>query len=108
MPTYQYQCLGCSYEFEEFQQITEEPLTECPKCKSKVERIITGGAGLLFKGTGFYITDYRSERYKSDARKDTSNSYSPNGTKHDSKKSSDSKPTTDSKPKSDSSQKKSA
>ena len=74
MPTYQYQCKNCSYEFEEFQQITEDPIIECPKCKGRVERIISGGAGLLFKGSGFYITDYRSESYKSAARKDSSES----------------------------------
>ncbi len=101
MPTYQYQCLGCSYEFEEFQQITEDPLTVCPKCKGKIERIITGGAGLLFKGTGFYITDYKNKNSspsnggngKNKVKKPVESSGSDNGkketpskTKKDSKK----------------------
>ena len=86
MPTYQYQCTNCSYEFEEFQQITDDPITVCPKCKGEVKRIITGGSGLLFKGSGFYITDYRSEKYKSDARKDTNNALSTGSKKTKSKK----------------------
>jgi len=71
MPTYQYQCTNCSYEFEEFQNITDEPLTVCPRCKGRIKRLISGGSGLLFKGSGFYITDYRSESYKSAAKKDS-------------------------------------
>ena len=71
MPTYQYKCPDCDYRFEEFQLITEEPLTKCPQCNSNsVKRLITGGAGFIFKGTGFYITDHRSESYKKDAQKD--------------------------------------
>lgn len=69
MPTYQYQCTSCSYEFEEFQKITDDPLETCPKCGGHVQRLISGGAGLLFKGSGFYITDYRSPRYQADAKK---------------------------------------
>ena len=69
MPTYQYQCTSCSYEFEEFQKITDDPLETCPKCGGHVQRLISGGAGLLFKGSGFYITDYRSPKYKADAKK---------------------------------------
>ena len=72
MPTYQYRCTKCGYEFEEFQSITDSPITFCPKCKGKTERLISGGAGILFKGNGFYITDYRSEKYKADAKKDSS------------------------------------
>ena len=85
MPTYQYQCTNCSYEFEEFQQITEDPITVCPKCQGKVKRLITGGSGLLFKGSGFYITDYRSSNYKTDARKDTNSAFSSGSKKSDSK-----------------------
>jgi putative FmdB family regulatory protein len=70
MPTYLYRCTKCSHEFEEFQSITASPITFCPECDGRVERVITGGAGLLFKGNGFYITDYRNEKYKSDAKKD--------------------------------------
>jgi len=72
MPTYEYRCTKCGYDFEEFQSITASPITFCPKCEGRTERVITGGAGFLLKGTGFYQTDYRSERYKADARKDTS------------------------------------
>ena len=68
MPTYRYKCTECSHEFELFQYITDEPIKTCPKCKCKVERLIRGGAGLLFKGNGFYITDYRSDSYKNKAK----------------------------------------
>jgi putative FmdB family regulatory protein len=72
MPTYQYQCTECKHEFEEFQKITDDPLQFCPECDGKIKRIISGGAGLLFKGSGFYITDYRSDGYKKDAARDSS------------------------------------
>ena len=78
MPTYQYICEKCGHEFELFQSISAKALTGCPKelCaqktwgKGRVKRAITGGAGLIFKGSGFYITDYRSEKYKEAAKKD--------------------------------------
>jgi len=96
MPTYQYLCNDCGHTFEEFQRISEAPLTECPKCGGHIERIITGGAGFIFKGSGFYITDNRSQSYKDAARKDvtsTSSSSSSSSTKSSSsgnaKKSSD-------------------
>ena len=72
MPTYDYRCSVCGHEFEEFQLITDDPLTECPKCDGKIERLIGAGAGLIFKGSGFYITDYRSDSYKKAATADTS------------------------------------
>jgi putative FmdB family regulatory protein len=59
MPTYEYICTKCGHEFEAFQSINEPPVKSCPKCKGKVERKISGGAGLIFKGSGFYITDYK-------------------------------------------------
>ena len=59
MPTYEYECTKCNYRFEEFQGITEAPLKVCPKCKGKLRRLITGGAGVIFKGSGFYVTDYK-------------------------------------------------
>ena len=59
MPHYDYECKNCGYNFEVFQQITEEPLTECPKCKGSVRRLIGAGSGLIFKGSGFYVTDYK-------------------------------------------------
>lgn len=71
MPTYQYRCTKCEYEFEEFQLISAAPTDKCPECGGKPERIISGGAGLLFKGSGFYITDYRSDGYKKAAEADT-------------------------------------
>ncbi len=59
MPTYEYICKDCGYEFEEFQSISAEPISICPNCKGRVERKISAGAGLVFKGSGFYITDYK-------------------------------------------------
>ena len=70
MPTYVYRCNECGHEFEEYQSIVDKPLDTCPACKGKVERIISGGAGFLFKGSGFYITDHRSESYKKSAAAD--------------------------------------
>lgn len=72
MPTYEYACQKCSHEFEQFQSIKDEPLKRCPRCKGKVVRKIGTGGGLLFKGSGFYITDYRSESYKKGAKSDAS------------------------------------
>ncbi|QDU71172.1 FmdB family zinc ribbon protein [Mucisphaera calidilacus] len=69
MPTYDYQCAACGHEFEEFQSITANPLKKCPSCgKLKLQRLIGTGAGVIFKGSGFYETDYRSEGYKKDAK----------------------------------------
>ena len=61
MPTYDYQCLECGHEFDAFQHITEEPLKTCPVCGKEVKRLIGAGAGLIFKGSGFYITDYKNK-----------------------------------------------
>ena len=77
MPTYEYRCGKCEHEFEQFQRISDPPLKTCPKCRGRVRRIISAGAGLLFKGSGFYITDYRSESYKSAAKADKSAPSSP-------------------------------
>jgi putative FmdB family regulatory protein len=68
MPTYEYRCTACSHEFEKFQRMSEEPGAECPECGAKSERRLSAGAGLLFKGSGFYITDYRSDGYKQAAK----------------------------------------
>ncbi len=71
MPTYQYKCSNCSYEFEEFQSMKDSPLVTCPKCKQeRLERVIGSGAGMIFKGSGFYQTDYRSKGYKESAKKE--------------------------------------
>lgn len=78
MPTYEYICQKCGHSFEIFQRISARPLTVCPKelCreepwgKGQVKRAIGGGAGFIFKGSGFYATDYRSEQYKQAAKKD--------------------------------------
>ena len=70
MPTYEYKCIRCGHGFEVFQSMTDAPRKRCPECTGKVERVISGGAGLLFKGSGFYITDYRSDSYKSAAKAD--------------------------------------
>lgn len=77
MPTYQYRCTKCEHEFEEFQSISDAPITICPECGGKTQRLITGGAGLIFKGSGFYITDYRNSQYKKDASADSSGISSP-------------------------------
>ena len=72
MPTYDYECEKCGYEFEEFQSITAPPITDCPRCKArnKVRRLIGSGAGIIFKGSGFYETDYRCDSYKKAAEAD--------------------------------------
>src|SRR5262245_42780781 len=78
MPTYEYVCEKCGHQFEKFQSMAAEPLTTCPKelCAQKkwgrgqVKKMISSGAGLIFKGSGFYITDYRSDKYKEAAKKD--------------------------------------
>ncbi len=71
MPTYEYRCEACGHEFEKFQSITAEPVRECPRCgKRRVRRLIGAGAGILFKGSGFYQTDYRSDSYRKAAEKE--------------------------------------
>jgi putative FmdB family regulatory protein len=71
MPTYEYECEECHHQFEKFQKITDEPVKICPICSGKVKRLISGGGGLLFKGNGFYVTDYRSESYKKRKKEET-------------------------------------
>lgn len=71
MPTYDYECDACSHRFELFQSITDAVRRKCPQCgKPKLRRLIGAGAGILFKGSGFYITDYRSDSYKKAADAD--------------------------------------
>ena len=71
MPTYDYECGACGHKLEMFQSITAPPTRKCPACgKRKLRRLIGSGAGVIFKGSGFYQTDYRSESYKKAAEKD--------------------------------------
>jgi len=88
MPTYEYECQKCGKAFELFQSMKDEPIKVCPdkKCKGKVKRLIGTGAGLIFKGSGFYITDYRSEGYKAAAKKDSGASSSASSTSTSSEK----------------------
>jgi putative FmdB family regulatory protein len=68
MPTYDYECDACGHKFELFQRITEDPIKKCPECKkNKLQRLFGTGAAVVFKGSGFYQTDYRSESYKKGA-----------------------------------------
>jgi putative FmdB family regulatory protein len=110
MPTYDYRCAACEHEWEEFQPITSNPKRKCPDCgKLKAKRLIGTGAGVIFKGSGFYQTDYRSSSYKkgeqaaksaqeaaskasessSDSEKSDSKSSSDSSSSESSKKSSD-------------------
>jgi len=70
MPTYEYRCRKCGHRFEEFHGIRDETPRYCPRCRGRAQRVPAGGAGLLFKGSGFYITDYRSRTYKEKARQE--------------------------------------
>jgi putative FmdB family regulatory protein len=89
MPTYEYKCEACGHTFEKFQSMTAAHIRKCPVCgKSRVKRLIGTGAGLIFKGSGFYITDYRSEAYKKSAKGDQP----PAAPAGDSAKSGESKP----------------
>ncbi len=70
MPTYEYRCPSCGSDFEKFQRMSDDPGADCPSCGAPAQRRLSGGAGLLFKGSGFYITDYRGEGYKKAAGAD--------------------------------------
>ncbi len=86
MPTYEYICDACEHEFEQFQSITAPPVKACPECqKKKVRRKISTGAGILFKGGGFYETDYRSKSYSDAAKKDAEASKPASETKSETK-----------------------
>lgn len=77
MPTYEYRCKKCNKVFEVFQSITEKPIKSCPYCKGAVERLIGTGGGIIFKGKGFYATDYRKSDYKEKEKKDKAPSSCP-------------------------------
>src|SRR5215471_17616348 len=86
MPTYDYKCDACGHAFEKFQSISAAPIKKCPKCgKMKVKRLIGTGAGLIFKGSGFYITDYRDSGYKDKAKAESGSSDGKTETKSESK-----------------------
>jgi putative FmdB family regulatory protein len=120
MPTYEYRCKSCGFEFEEFQSITSEILIICPKCaEPSLKRLISSGAGLVFKGSGFYLTDYKksnssttSSNTKTESKpesktesKSDSKSESPSDSQAKSKPESKAKSQSDSKPANDSSSK---
>src|ERR1700761_9534642 len=101
MPTYEYECENCGHRFDEFQSFKDEPLKKCPACgKETLRRLFGTGAAVLFKGSGFYETDYRSDSYKAAAKKDaeatggktdkTGSNGTAGGTSGDSSKKSDS------------------
>jgi len=70
MPTYDYECMSCGIHFEQFQSIKDKPLGKCPTCNGEVKRLISSGAGFIFKGSGFYQTDYKSPKINSSKKAD--------------------------------------
>jgi putative FmdB family regulatory protein len=101
MPTYGYACENCGHEFDEFQSITAEPLRKCPSCgKLRLKRLIGTGSAIIFKGSGFYATDYRSDNYKTAAKSD-SGTPSKSADKKETKPKPASAPSADSAPKAD-------
>ena len=86
MPTYEYQCQKCKKRHEVSQVITAKPLTKCPNCRGKLKRLISSGSGFIFKGSGFYITDYRSKNYLESKKKEQPSSSSGSGAASDTKK----------------------
>lgn len=91
MPTYEYECQRCRHRFEAFQSIKAEPLKRCPKCKGKVKRLLGSGAGIIFRGSGFHQTDYRSESYKRAQKAEKTSAPEPPKSSKDSKSESVSK-----------------
>ena len=91
MPTYEYQCDACEHNFEEYQPITAEALKKCPECgKRKLRRVIGAGGAVIFKGSGFYQTDYRSDSYRKGEKAESKSSEGKSGGKES--KSAESKP----------------
>jgi putative FmdB family regulatory protein len=96
MPTYEYRC-SQGHTFEQFQRITDAPLEKCTQCGAPAERVLSAGAGLLFKGSGFYITDYRSDSYKKAAAAESGSTATDKpADKSDKKESPPAKPASDS------------
>jgi putative FmdB family regulatory protein len=79
MPTYEYECTKCKKKFEAFQKMTDKPLQKCPHCGAKPKKLISRGSGIIFKGSGFYATDYRSASYKKAQNKDKKSTKPPCG-----------------------------
>lgn len=78
MPTYEYECVACGNRWELLQNFTSRPVKKCPACrKPKAQRLLSAGGGMLFKGSGFYTTDYRSDSYKKAAAADSSGGSAP-------------------------------
>jgi putative FmdB family regulatory protein len=77
MPTYEYRCPSCGHRFELFQRMSDTPGAPCPSCGAAAERLLSAGAGFLFKGDGFYITDYRSADYKKKAESEGGSAPAP-------------------------------
>ncbi|MFN3604474.1 MAG: FmdB family zinc ribbon protein [Leptonema sp. (in: bacteria)] len=71
MPTYTYKCISCGHQYEKLQKITSQPDTTCPECNGEVERLIGAGVGIVFKGTGFYVTDYKNKNNSNNPKKET-------------------------------------
>ena len=93
MPTYDYICENCEYEFEQFQSIKAKPLRKCPECaKMSLKRLIGSGSGVIFKGPGFYQTDYRSDSYEKDKKSEKSSADTDTTKKKTETKSKDTKP----------------
>jgi len=99
MPTYEYICESCGCDFERFQSITARPLRKCPECgKSALKRLVGTGSGIIFKGSGFYQTDYRTESYKEGQKSEKSKTDTTKTKKKTVDKNKDSKPTDKTKP----------
>src|SRR3989338_2306280 len=96
MPTYEYECQACKHQFEQLQSMKAEPIKVCPKCQGSVKRLLGTGSGIIFKGSGFYQTDYRSSSYqkKAEADKKPGSPANPPAKPDKSSKSSDPKPKT--------------
>ncbi len=109
MPTYEYKCTKCAHRFEKFQSMTAKHIRKCPQCSGTVKRLIGSGAGIIFKGSGFYQTDYRSSSYREKATQETKGSSNGSGEKTEKKSTStESSPSKSSKTQNPSSEKSSS
>ena len=86
MPTYEYECRSCEHQFEAFQSIKDKPLKKCPECGKGIRRLIGTGAAIIFRGSGFYQTDYRSEDYKKKAKAESASADSGDSSSKDTTK----------------------